>query len=249
MKKALFLAALALLMACTKENQNAEQVTVTFQVGGIQTGAITKAGTPEAALAASAPSGAITLRLVSTTNDARRYNVTAGQAVSLPADTYNVTGEYIPQVVTAVYHGNAYREPRYSVSTTIQVTEEETITIPARYECIALVIDFTQSAKYLHTNASLNMEEITAWQRSGDYGVIYVACTSYWSTAGGYTIQSFPVDEAEGEMRSYRLHTTGAGGIIVEKGKWYCFSPGEVAKVSGSLAPTFPAWQNGNLTE
>ena len=60
---------LALAMGCTKMAHNDDDaMVVTFQVGGIRTGEIgTKAGSPDAILSATAPSGELSLKVVSTT--------------------------------------------------------------------------------------------------------------------------------------------------------------------------------------
>lgn len=242
-------AVLAMMMACTKTALPGEDGSmVIFQVGGIRTGEIaTKAGSPNAILSATAPTGELSLKIVSTTNQARKYTAQPGVPVSLPADTYQVTGEYIPAAAAQVWHGTAYKEPRFSISSTIEVTEaESTFTIPARYECFALVIDFQECAKYRHTNANITQEDITQWATLDDMGVLYVSCVSAWNSSIPYTIQAFPVDTAEGEMQSYSLITSGTGGKVVENGKWYCFSPGKVDKLSGTIATSFPAWEDGN---
>lgn len=248
MKMTLF-AVLILMMGCTKIAAPAgDAMMVTFQVGGIRTGEIgTKGGSPDAILSATAPAGEISLKIVSTTNQARKYTAQPGTPIALPVDTYQVTGEYIPAAAAQVWHGTAYKEPRFSVSSTIKVTEaESTFTIPARYDCFALVINFQECAKYRHTNANVTQEDITQWEVLDDYGVLYVNCVSSWTASIPYTIQAYPVDTAEGEMQSYPLITAGAGGKIVENGKWYCFSPGRVEKLTGTIATSFPAWEDGN---
>lgn len=119
--KITLLAVLALAMGCTKmAPPGGDAMVVTFQVGGIRTGEIgTKAGSPDAILSATDPTGDLSLKVVSTTNQARKYTAQAGVPIALPADTYQVTGEYIPTAAAQVWHGTAYREPRFSVSSTI----------------------------------------------------------------------------------------------------------------------------------
>ena len=247
--KITIIAVLALAMGCTKmAHPGGDAMVVTFQVGGIRTGEIgTKAGSPNAILSATAPSGELSLKVVSTTNQARKYTAQAGVPIALPADTYQVTGEYIPTAAAQVWHGTAYREPRFSVSSTIEVTDNETnFTLPAHYDCFALVIDFQECEKYRHTNGNITQEDITQWEVLDGYGVLYVTCNSSWTASIPYTIQAYPAHTAEGEMQAYQLITSGTGGKIVENGKWYCFSPGRVDKFTGTISTSFPAWEDGN---
>ena len=247
--KILLLTVLALVMGCTKiSTPSKDAMMVTFQVGGIRTGNIaTKAGGPETILTATAPTGTLSLKVASTTNTARKYTAQAGEPIAIPADTYKVTGEYVPEAATQVWHGTAYREPRFSVSSTIEVTDTETdFTLPASYDCFALIIDFQECAKYRHTNTSITQEDITQWAVLDEYGVLYISCVSSWNSSIPYTIQAYPVDTAEGEMQAYPLITAGTGGKVVENGKWYCFSPGQVEKMTGTIGTALPAWENGN---
>lgn len=244
--KNLIFAVLALVVAgCSKAND--ELVAVTFQVGGIRTGEIaTKAG-PEDILAATAPTGEMSLKINSTTNTARRYTAKPGEAVLLPADTYQVTGTYTPTTAVEVWRGIAYKEPRYRVSTTINVTgANETYTLPAQYECFAMIIDFTESEKYAHTNAGTTIEDVTQWAVQGDYGVLYVYARAAWDSSMPYNVMAYPKDLALGEVKTYHLIMNGTDGTPVEYGKWYCFVPGQVERLSGTIVTDFPTWERGN---
>ena len=242
----LILLAFLPLLACMKQTPPAGSVDVTFNLGGVRTGSIATKGSVDAILTATAPPGALQLTITSTTNASRIYHANIGQAVNLPIDTYHVTGEYIPQVAVAVWHGNAYQEPRYLVDAQLTIQEgQDSYTLEAQYNCFALVIDFAECAKYGHTNSKSSPEDITAWAMQDGMGVLYVNCIAAWTATSGYTIYAYPVDTAEKEMQAYTLVMAGAGGYPVEYGKWYCFTPAEVDKQSGSLSTSFPAWVPG----
>lgn len=245
MRKLVTLALLCLVAACAKEPAPEAAVKVVLEVANLRSGNIgTKAGVP-AILNVTAPSGSISLHLQSTAVAARQYDVTTGQEVELPAGTYTVTGSYNPSYSCEVYRGRGYNTPPYSVSQSITITEGVTnYSVDAIYDCFALVIDYTQAEKYKHLNKNASPVDVP-FVDDGDYGVLYVKCTSSWTWNDSYMLYVFPVNPAEQEQATYQLVTSGTQGVKVENGKWYYFGPTPVVKYDGTLSPQMPTWVPG----
>lgn len=244
MKRLATILLLAALVACTK--QPAPLASVVFSVGGIQTGDIATKGGAAELLAATAPTGFPMLTLTSTTNAARKYTATIGEPVALPLDTYNITGTYSPATTQTLFRSKAMAEPRYKISTTITISEGTTsYTLPATYDCFALIIDYSQAARYDYYDQTTSWTTINAFTDADGYGVAYINVTD-WSGSLTFNMRVYPVETAEHEMAAYVLaNKTTSGCTLVENGKWYVFSPNAVSKQSGDLGVTLPEWTAG----
>lgn len=242
--------AVAALMGCSKETQApaVKMQDITLGLGNIQTGDLSTKGIP-ALISASVPSGDITIKLVSTTNANRTYSIKAGQAASVAIDTYTATATYRPTAIYDCWKGYFYAEPCLSVNTSLTIEEgKETYTLPASYDCFALVWDKAMTASYSVWSAS-GAPEVPSinWVEEEGLALVYVRCKSAWTASSGLIIYANPADDVNYEMTTYNLVTTSAADcVLVENGKWYTFNPGAVATSSGSLSLTFPEWTAGN---
>ena len=251
MKRILFLTLFlsALFAGCRKDSTIGYREVV-INIGGVQSGYMTKTDATNvlALLNSTAPTGAPTLSLQSTTNNKRSYEVIPGTPINLPYDTYTVSGRYVPAKKGDTFRGAVYGEPRYSVSSTIEVVPDKgEYEVSAIYECFALVIDWATTKKYTHVGKDMNVADFTLFTGSGDLGVAYIFVSSEW---GDYAnkITAYPTDEAEHEATEYRLVTNrNYDGYFVEYGKWYCFAPAAVATESGSLSVKLPEWDSGSF--
>lgn len=252
MIKRIFISLVAVMLVITgcKKDSTVGSREIVITIGGVQSGYMTKtdAANVLALLNSTAPTGVPTLSLQSTTNNKRSYEVTPGTPINLPYDTYTVTGRYVPAKKGDTIRGAVYGEPRYSVSSTIEVVPDKgEYEVSATYECFALVIDWATTKKYTHVGKDMNVADFTLFTGSGDLGVAYIFVSSEW---GDYAnkITAFPTDEAEHEATEYRLVTNrNYDGYFVEYGKWYCFAPAAVATESGSLSIKLPEWSAGTL--
>lgn len=235
------------LVGCKKE-PIPRSGNVIINIGGVESGNITKtdADNVSAILRTTAPSSVPVLTLQSTTNDKRSYEVTPGVPVSLPYDTYSVSGRYTPTKVGETFRGAVYHEPRYNVSATIEVIpDKEEYEVPATYECFALIIDWATTRRYTHVGKDTNVADFTLFSGSGDLGVAYIFVSSEWNEMAN-RITAYPTDEAEHEPTEYRLVTNrNYDGYYIEYGKWYCFAPAAVETESGTLGIKLPEWTSG----
>lgn len=249
MKRLALFAAILALCGCTR---SLPVTKVTFEVRGVSSGSLTKslASDVGALLDASAPTGTPTLSIRSTTNSARVYSASVGAEITLPLDTYTITGDYTPSSsIIDVVGGYAYAEPTYRISTTATIGEStSSVPLDATYTCIALIGDFSECTEYWHTRSNNDDVTVTGWVRSGNLGVIYIRHSDgSWDTAHPYRVTALPVDLAEHERATFNLTDALASGCIaVENGRWYRFSPSEVETASGVLGINFPAWEQGN---
>lgn len=241
-KRILWLAAL-ILAACTELPPTA---TVSFNIGGVRSGTLTKAGDGiEAALAATAPTQTPELTIQSTSVALRKYTARPGESITLPVGEYRVTATYTPSVAGDAAGCNIFRQPSYKVDDTITVTEDEdSYTVDASYTCFALVIDYGECSKYRHYHAAYGWRDFSYFTGSG-YGVAYIDFAANWS-ANPYRITAVPTDAVNHEETAYSLVHSGTDGVLVEAGKWYMFSPDEVTTASGSLSVVLPDWAQGN---
>lgn len=244
MKKTSILAALALIMvACTKAPEEPQMRSVTFTFGNILNGSMTKGS--DDVLEASAPAGPFILRLTSTTNPNRTYRVNAGEPATIAMDSYRVLCDYYPAGAIEVYRGKLYTEPCFTVNTTITVTEEGVVSLPASYDCWALIIDKTKASSYA-VNTYDSPLTVSNWIMAGDYGVVYFR-PSGWNDTNSTAITVTPVDDINYGPTTYRVSTGSVAGTTkVESGHWYVFNPDAVETSCGELGISFPSWEQGN---
>ena len=244
MKKTFILAALALILAaCTKTTTEPQMRSVTFTFGNIVTGSMTKGAAD--VLEASAPAGPFILRLTSTTNPNRTYRVNAGEPATIALDSYRVLCDYYPAGAIDIFRGKLYSEPCFTASATISVTEDGTISIPATYDCWALIIDKAKASSYA-VSTSGNPLTISSWKEVGDYGVVYVR-PSGWSDTYSTSLTVIPADDVNYGLTTYRVCTGSVDGTTkVEAGHWYIFNPDAVETSSGEMGITFPSWEEGS---
>ena len=244
MKKTSILAALALILAaCTKTIPEPQMRSVTFTFGNIVTGTMTKGAAD--AIEASAPVGPFELRLTSTTNPNRTYRIEAGEPATIAMDSYRVLCDYYPAGAIDVYRGKLYTEPCFIVNTTVSVTEDGAIILPAVYDCWALIIDKTKASSYAVTTSTKPLT-ISTWREAGDYGVVYVR-PSGWSDTYSTQVTVTPVDDINYGLTTYDVCTGSvAGATQVEAGHWHIFNPDAVETSSGEIGISFPSWEGGN---
>lgn len=244
------LLAALLILGCTRDARPDKTQLVTFNIGNVQTGDIaTKAGIT-ALLTASAPATAdVTLTLVSKTNSRRTYKVKPGEAVAVALDTYRAYVWHTPASVGECFHGTIHHTPAFYIDTTLTIEDGVTsYTLPASYDCIALVWDKTTTAAYKVLNTSSTLAEVAwPWVTDGDLALVYVKTTG-WSVSSPLVVLAQPVDDVGHEATQYKLATAGSSAdvLLAEPGKWYTFHPGEVAATSGTLSFSLPEWTAGN---
>lgn len=239
MKKILLFLSVLILSSCMKTSEQ----TIIVKISSIQIGSLTKVD-PSGAFEATTPTAIPDLTLQSTSIPARKYTVSNGEAVTVPLDTYQVTGSYSPIQEGAVQGGSVYSRPPFSVSGEITVvTGRDTYSVPAIYDCFALVLDPDLTEKYRIRNTAGSMFDLP-WVFGSSVKVAYIQAT--W-TFPAMTLQSVPVDLANYETTSYGLVTDKSyEGFLVENGKWYCFTPNGVETNSGTIGIDFPQWEQGN---
>lgn len=228
-----------------------EPVTVLFSLSGVRAGTLTKAADGneiDAALTATNPPDDIVITLTSTSVSTRVYTATIGTPVTLPADTYRVTGNYKPRAVGDAVGNDIYKSPSYAIDETVTIGEEGgQYPLTARYTCFALVIDYTENAMYRHWQGNaVGWVEFPHFTRTGDVGVAYIGLDYIWDSIN-YQLKVIPKDMINYEETLYTLvGKARAGCFKVEAGRWYAFSASGVATVAGDLSISFPAWIDGN---
>lgn len=242
MKKVIFLAILAMAFGCTKSQT--EQA-ITIHIGGVQSGSLTKAA--PAIISATAPTGIPTLTLTSEDGQ-RTYQVAPGESVVVRVGTYQVKGEYVPPASrNTPSFGFAYGEPRYHISSTIEVAEGTTsYSVNAAYDCWALIINYADAEKYESTGASdADYADVECFTRVEDYGIAYV-----WpggaSARGKCNLRVTPADKENYDEAVYLLRWAGSAGVNIENGRWYMFSAAEAERGSGDIGVNLPEWEAGN---
>lgn len=243
---------LLLLSSCAKQEDiisELKEATVTFTIGNVQSGNITKG--PQDILSATQPTGPFTIKLASTTNSDRKYTITAGEATAIILDTYTVTCKYTPSVKATGIGAKLFLEPSFYINTEINITEETSvISLQAEYTCIALIQDKTSTSKYTYSNEPGNQADLAVQTSLDDYAVTYILCESQWTASYGFSIVSVPVDEVNFTPTKYQFitdtQTVSDGQVYVEKGKWYIFHPDAAETSSGTIGIDFPEWIAGN---
>lgn len=250
MKKFMILAAVLLAASCAKEAQTAYQ-TISFRLGDVQSGEMTKVSAEAVsdAISGTTPATTPTVRLTlrSTTNSARLYAVDSDGSIRVPVDEYTVKGEYVPSIKATGYEARYYSEPSFKVNTTVRVAEGVSeYALPVEFTCAAIVIDYSVTKSYDHAKTTSSLVALDCFTKVGEIGIAYVTNTADWPATQPYKIVANPVDLAGHEARTYKLTSVVADGCVrIEKGKWYCFGPSEVSTESGSFRFTMPGWEAG----
>ena len=253
MKKSIFalILGVCLLPACTSDitPTEANPITVTFTIGTVESGPITK-GAVDNLISATAPTGQVQLRLTSTTDNSRQYTTTPGAYVDIIPDTYRVTAQYIPTSTFDCFRGKFYLEPRFSINTEVLVREGiEAYALVVSWDCFALVMDRTKVDHYTVTNSSIVQAEPTQWNtdQSGELSLVYVHCSSDWEGDMFFRVTAIPVEHSGYNTTSWNLVTKPTNGCLqVRNGYWYCFTPDGTATQSGVFSFNYPSWMEGS---
>lgn len=244
MKKGFLLLAAILLTACTKEQT--PLATVTFHLAGVESGEMTKVSSEgvASALSATAPSGPFTLTAVSRTNPLRTYTITTGVPVTMAVDSYSVSGSGRGHEIASITGGTLYDSPLWSASSDVEVgSDGGSLSVSASYSCIALIIDKSVTRELAVMNGS--EEAVYTPGGTSEVGVVYAAGNWYYSKP--LRVIARPVDTVSREETRYELVFGDYDGMVnVRYGRWYSFTPGEVATASGSLGVEFAGWIQGN---
>lgn len=245
MRKTAILFALSAVVACAKAEPEERLAPVTFRIGNVITGDIATRSAADV-LTASAPAGPFTVKLRSTTNPNRTYSVTAGDEVAVALDTYSATCNYYPAESVRLLRGRLYAEPCFYASATITVNGDGAFTIPASYDCAALIIDRTKAAAYTVRGAS-DYEAIANWTNAGDFGVVYYYPPG-WSDTSASSLIVTPADDVNfGETTFSYTTAPVAGSVRLQPGKWYIFNPEAVETASGEIGFDYPGWEAGEV--
>jgi len=243
MRRYLILLIAILSIACAKEPQYA---TVTFDVGYVQSGTITKvsSGAVSEALAASMPTGPFQLHLVSKTNPLRSYDITTGSSVTIAVDDYTVTGSGVGSEVFSSSSTKVYSSPKWSVSQDIEVDAGGgSVNVTASYPCVALIIDksVTSSIEFFSNSGYVSPSAI-----GGIESVGVVFAVGYWTHATPLRIRVYPADNQNHEIVEYMLTSVVYDDTYrVLNGHWYNFVPGDIEPASGNFGINFSGWEAG----
>lgn len=237
-----------ILAGCAKETAPEGYQTITIGFGGVSTGSITKAAQADAmaVIKATFPTTGIMFNLKSTADPSRSYNVYMGQEVTLPIDEYRVTMSYKPEVLSNTYkNGDIMQQPKFHVDEVIQVSNLQTsYAVSVVYDCWAMIIDRNDTKKYQHLGYSTYMEDFLWFKYTDNMGVAFIS--GEWG-ADPYRIVAYPTVELGHEAKTYNIVTNrNYEGVLVENGKWYCFGSETVEDASGTIALSFPTWQQGS---
>lgn len=244
MRKLRFLLLAALSVACAKEQP--ELVTVTFDMGGVQSGTITKVSSDavSSAFAATAPVGPFTLTATSKTNSLRTYTITTGQSLTMAVDEYTVTGSGIGSEIAEVTGGALYSSPKWSVNESVTVgSDGGAFTLNASYPCVAFVIDKAVTSKLVFYDGPNKVE---SYSHGGTESVGVVYAVGNWPHNSPLYIEVRPVDTVNYETVEYHLTSREyEDTYYVRNGHWYNFAPGAIATASGTFGVAFPGWEAG----
>ena len=247
MKHLTTLAALLLMLVACAEKE--ELVTVRFDLGGVQTGTITKASSSAVgdAIAATATTEPPTLTLQSTTVAARTYTVLAGQEAQVAIDRYTVTANHRPSSLGNCLIGEVYATPAYTINEAVTVDgSRDSFTLTAIYSCFALVIDHDVTAQYAVLRDDV-FNAFAQYDREAGVEVRYVVPNNSVFMTGNTTLRATPVDNAGHEATEWRVRWAGVATVDCElqNGYWYCFTPNAVTLESGTFSVRLPNFREG----
>ena len=242
MKRTIISAIAALLLAACAELPT--DVTVRFDIGGVQSGPMTKSAVGDA-IAATQQYGTPTITLQSKTVASRRVTVTAGQDASVPIDTYTATVDYRPTELMTCIVGPVYATPSYAVDEEVKViADKDRYTLTARFTCAAFVMNHADVSAY-------KVDDRTGWKTLGfdaasGYEVRYVKLTNPVESMAKTTLRATAVDADAREDAEYEIAWLGyTGEVTLEAGNWYLFPSRAVDMTSGTFGLSFGGFHEG----
>lgn len=239
--------------ACTKASERitdaeGELVEVRIYAGGVESGAMSKAGEVDAVLAAAYPAGGVSLRLVNALTGIA-YTATTGEAVLLPVGAYSVTGRYKPSSKGA-FNGSAYvaSAPAFSIDASLEVVEGVSeYSIPVAWECFAVCVDTGEVASWKWWPYS--GEGATPPVLTAEGVELFFLCGTL--DAAPMRVSLAPCDLEHYAATDWWLATNRAkiegraNGLMAQAGRWYRLHPDGVVTESGALALSWPSWECG----
>ena len=219
-----------------------EAVNVRFDIGGVQSGPLTKAASVSAAITETLNYGTPTVTLTSKTNPARVLTIPTGQDVSVPADTYTATLDYRPASLGACALGNVYASPTYAVEEDVRVIpDKDRYTLTAHFTCFAIAIDHGDVAAYSLGGGS-TWAGFNHYEAATGYEVRYIAPEG----SGVTTLRAFASDPATHDDRDYGIGWGGSTAeVTLETAKWYLFPSQGVDLAWGVFGLSFGSFHEG----
>lgn len=234
MRKAIFaIVALVATFACSKVEKETPMTTVTFKVGHITSGIMETKATFTQMLRDIQPLSQPTLTLTSTTNTAYEVTVTAGQSITLPVGSYDVTAQYRESIIGSVGGYPVSEEPMYCINETVTVKSGTTIVyLTGIYECWALGINYLDTSYYLMDGQRYNMVN----DDIGEKGVLFISTIE---SGIPWNLIVYPKDNTLYEPKTFQIADNTAGC-------WYCYSAGLKETQAGVFVVNLPDWQEAN---
>lgn len=218
-----------------------EAVNVRFDIGGVQSGPLTKAASVSAAITETLNYGTPTVTLTSKTNPARVLTIPTGQDVSVPADTYTATIDYRPASLGACALGNVYASPTYAVEEDVRVIpDKDRYTLTAHFTCFAIAIDHTDAAGYGIKDG--DTFPVLEYAGTTGYEVRYIKPEG----SGVTTLRAYASDPTSRDDRDYTLGWGGTSAeVTLEAAKWYLFPTQAVEQAWGTFGLSFGSFREG----
>ena len=240
MKRTTTLLLAALLLTACADTQP-EAVAVRFDIGGVQSGPLTKATSVGAAIAETATYGTPTVTLTSKTNPARVLTIPTGQEASVPVDTYTATIDYAPAAVGTCTLGSVYATPTYAVSEDVRVIpDKDRYTLTARFTCFAIAIDHTDAAGYGIKDG--DTYPVLEYAGTTGYEVRYIKPEG----SGTTTLRAYASDPTSRDDRDYTLGWGGTSAeVTLAVANWYLFPTQAVEQAWGTFGLSFGSFHEG----
>ena len=240
MKRTTTLLLAALLLTACAETQP-EAVAVRFDIGGVQSGPLTKATSVGAAIAETATYGTPTVTLTSKTNPARVLTIPTGQDAQVPADTYTATVDYTPTALGTCALGSIYASPTYAVSEDVRVIpDKDRYTLTAQFTCFAIAINHADTAGYGIKDG--DTYPVLEFPGTTGYEVRYIKPQG----SGTTTLRAYASDPTSRDDRDYTLGWGGTTAeVTLEAAKWYLFPTQAVEQAWGRFGLSFGSFHEG----
>lgn len=229
MKKTIIIAAVIIAAGCSKVEQETIMQTVTFQVGNILSGSMETKATFTQMLRDVQPLSQPTLTLTSTSNAAYCVEVRAGESISVPVGSYDVTATYRESIIGSVGGYPVSEEPMYCINETITVKSGCPIVyLTGIYECWALVINLLDTSHYLMDGSRYDM----VGDGIGEKGVLFVSTVEEGIP---WKLVVYPKDNVTYDPKTFTIAEN-------QPGYWYCYSAGLKETQAGVFCVNLPDW-------
>lgn len=250
MKKILIFALGALLIACTKQDLQYQDVKFGYKL--VEEYTITKAldhSVIKETIAGTFPT-LIRPAFYLNGDETQGTNVDLGTTVTMKVGDYTVKWKNYPTKIANVMDDNYFsKTPQINIDTEVSIVPGTTeYTLPVVFNSFAIVADITEVSKIQYLAANGDFTDIDFFITVGDHLIIFI--NGAFSDTGVLRLKLIPANSYNKTTflcLSNKVETIGTTATThIEHGKYYVLHPDAVTEVGSLFNLSIQEWECGN---